>query len=581
MNGIIAVGYIRCSTEMQDDSPEQQRKEIESFGRTKGYSIIEWFVDFGVSGTTYDRPEFKRLWKTVEAGAPFTAVICYDESRWGRAINSDENTFWRVRFRKHGVDVVLVKTAVDPQHEFAPMLSALEGIQASQYSKKLSELTLRGAQSNETFSNGGTAPYGYCRVAINQKTGDTRRLRDGEWCVSGQEKVKFEPGDEDEIATVREIFNQRAQSRSLISIAQELNFRGVPCPKRGHWKNLDRKWSTVTIKTIIENPTYYGAWVYNRNSMSRIRARNEGRTGREDVRYPHWRLDRNAWIIVEDAYVPLVTKELWRKANSVGGTPISRSPNKHSAPYLLSGLTRCSRCGFAYQGQSTIVGSKRYFRYVCGGYNGKRVCQYFAVNRDALEGFVLQSIRSTISDPEFLSFVVMELQRLIDSHPDEVSRKAETIKQQLADLSTREMNLIQAIEGGISLGSIRPRLDELRAEKSRLEDEARGNNTERITEDQVLDAASAVKAFVADFEKQFGDGPLPLRKQIIRQCVKTIEIDPENSVARCYVHRIPPLTPALLDIQADQPKNEKAPGNRTPFRRAVVAGGGTVSMRGE
>src|ERR1041385_5250509 len=103
-----AVGYVRCSTEMQEDSPDQQRKEIESFAIMKGYTMLDWYVDFGKSGTTFDqRPEFLRLKTRVESKPDFQAVICYDESRWGRAIDAEENTFWRFFFRKRNVDVVL------------------------------------------------------------------------------------------------------------------------------------------------------------------------------------------------------------------------------------------------------------------------------------------------------------------------------------------------------------------------------------------------------------------------------------------------------------------------------------------
>jgi len=164
----IAVGYVRCSTEMQEDSPEQQIKEIEAFAVRRGYILKECYVDFGESGTTFDqRPQFLRLKDAVENEPDFQAVICYDESRWGRAIDSEENTYWRVHFRKHGIEVVLVKTSIDPQHEYAPMLKSFESIQASQYSKNLSGLTLRGAKANKDYSNGGTAPYGYVRLAVN------------------------------------------------------------------------------------------------------------------------------------------------------------------------------------------------------------------------------------------------------------------------------------------------------------------------------------------------------------------------------------------------------------------------------
>src|ERR1051325_11576070 len=201
---IPAVGYVRCSTEMQEDSPEQQKIEISVFAQKYGYNIKEWFVDFGVSGTTFDqRLEFQRLRSRVENKPEFRAVICYDESRWGRAIDSEENGYWRVHFRRFGVEVVLVKTSVDRSNSYAAMIAAMEGAQASDYSKKLSEVTLRGAKNNTIYSNGGTAPYGYVRVAVNTKTENERKLKEGEWCISGQEKVKWGLGDSEEIEIVR------------------------------------------------------------------------------------------------------------------------------------------------------------------------------------------------------------------------------------------------------------------------------------------------------------------------------------------------------------------------------------------
>lgn len=91
----LAVGYVRCSTDQQEDSPAQQEMEIRRFAETKGLRISEWFRDRGKSGTTFEqRPEFERLRKLVENGPAFSSVICYDESRWGRAIDSEENTYW-------------------------------------------------------------------------------------------------------------------------------------------------------------------------------------------------------------------------------------------------------------------------------------------------------------------------------------------------------------------------------------------------------------------------------------------------------------------------------------------------------
>ena len=124
-----AVGYVRCSTDQQEDSPDQQKREIQAYAQKHDLEIVDWYVDFGKSGTTFDqRPEFEKLRRAIESKPQFQSVVCYDESRWGRAIDAEENTYWRVYFRRHGVDVVLLKTSIDPKHEFAPMLKAFEGV---------------------------------------------------------------------------------------------------------------------------------------------------------------------------------------------------------------------------------------------------------------------------------------------------------------------------------------------------------------------------------------------------------------------------------------------------------------------
>jgi DNA invertase Pin-like site-specific DNA recombinase len=234
-----AVGYIRCSTEMQEDSPEQQRKEIIAFAGRNNFNMVEWFEDFGVSGTTFDRPGFRRMAAKIAAGPDFELVICYDESRLGRSIDPDEAAHWRFKFRKKNVKILLVHTSIAPDHEMAPMVRALEGMQASQYSKKLSEVTKRGAMSNGPYSNGGTPPYGYIRIAVNSKTGNKRILQHGEWSISGQEKVLWDIGKPEEVEIVKLIFARRAIGTAAVLIAGELNDKNIPCPQRGRWRNKD------------------------------------------------------------------------------------------------------------------------------------------------------------------------------------------------------------------------------------------------------------------------------------------------------------------------------------------------------
>ena len=73
--GIPAVGYIRMSSDKQEASPKQQRKEIETYAAENNYRIIDWYIDEGISGSRSDREAFQRLIADAKNGT-FRAVLC-------------------------------------------------------------------------------------------------------------------------------------------------------------------------------------------------------------------------------------------------------------------------------------------------------------------------------------------------------------------------------------------------------------------------------------------------------------------------------------------------------------------------
>jgi DNA invertase Pin-like site-specific DNA recombinase len=545
-----AVGYVRCSTEMQEDSPEQQKKEILAFAARRGYSIVDWFVDFGKSGTTFEeRPSWQRLRATVEAGATFRAVICYDESRWGRAINSEENTYWRVHFLKKGVDVVLVKTSIDPEHEYAPMLKAFEGIQASQYSKKLSELTLRGAMNNDKYSSGGTAPYGYRRIATNLKTGVSRPLDQGEWCVRKQEKVTLALGDEEEVKTVRFIFERRAEGMACVLIAKALNDASVECAKRGKWRNLDRKWSAGTIKSMLENPAYYGARAYNRFSTSKIIARQKGRPVRPYVSAPAWKNPEDEWRLVEGAHPAIISKELWTAANATNKVHARSKPNGHTyhSRFLLTGLIKCAKCGFAFQGWSGKVRGKEYLRYIDGGYQMKRVCDFFSIPRDEMEAFALKAIKETISDPRMVTQIEECLRELIEADA-QGEGTVKKLQAELKEIDRKSRNLIRLAEdGNLESEHLALRLRELESQKATLL-RSIANKDGRPQSRPSLNIGQEVARFLLNFEREFENAPIHEKKLLVQKCISQIVVDKEKGVARFFVRKIPAVTPQIEEL---------------------------------
>jgi len=145
---------------MQDGSVVQQKAELSAWASSHNTDIIDWYVDEGKSGTSFDkRPSFRALLKEVESGnAKFEMVLVYDESRWGRPKNPRENNYWKEHFRRYGVTVRIIHSSSKNEDDVGSyVMEVVEGAEASEYSKKLGRATLRGMLNNakDGFSCGG------------------------------------------------------------------------------------------------------------------------------------------------------------------------------------------------------------------------------------------------------------------------------------------------------------------------------------------------------------------------------------------------------------------------------------------
>ena len=64
-------------------SIENQKELLSRHAREQGWTIIDYYVDDGVSGTTFDRPGFNRLVQDARDGK-INIALCKDLSRLGR-----------------------------------------------------------------------------------------------------------------------------------------------------------------------------------------------------------------------------------------------------------------------------------------------------------------------------------------------------------------------------------------------------------------------------------------------------------------------------------------------------------------
>src|SRR5687768_7427340 len=100
-NTLIPVcSYLRMSSDKQEASISDQRKEVAAYCARHGYRIVREYIDEGISGWKgKERHGFQQLIADAPGGE-FQAVICWDQSRFSRFDPMEANYFWHILRRE-------------------------------------------------------------------------------------------------------------------------------------------------------------------------------------------------------------------------------------------------------------------------------------------------------------------------------------------------------------------------------------------------------------------------------------------------------------------------------------------------
>lgn len=536
----LAAGYVRCSTDMQDDSIHQQKDDISAWAEKNRINILRWYEDEGFSGTSFDkRPGFQKLKTDIEGRPDFKCVLVYDESRWGRTRDPRESNYWKTHFKMKGVLVKIINSQSNNGNDIGSyVVEVVESAEASEYSQKLSRATFRGQKANALngCSNGGTASYGYKRVALDKTTGKkVRDLNPGQRSHN-DEKVVFDLGDPAEVQTVRKIFELRSQGLGYKRIATVLNSENIPCPKRGRWKNKDQKWSTGTIYTLITNPTYTGSRVFNRHPQSHL----------SGVDKEAWLNQPNEWVVKKDAHPAIISKELFNQANKSRKNYARQNRRYYESPYLLSGLLKCQNCGYNFQGQTkkllSKASGKEYVKsyYEDSGYmnKGNVVCSSYLLRKEAIEDFIIKKIKELITDKSFINRVVKSVENKLQNE-ENIELQLKEINSQVEKNSKVAANLLELLRNGVTLKEVQNDLLRINKENEHLQKIHNDLKEKSIGKNDIESIVKTTTGLINNFEKTFSKSPLHIQKNLIRQFVSEIVVNPNQHKVTCYFRRVP------------------------------------------
>ena len=614
-----AVGYLRRSTDRQEQSIPDQRQALERYAAEHGLRIQRFYTDDAVSGTsTLGRRAFQQMIADATNGAcRFGFIIVYDVKRFGR-VDNDEAGYYRHLLRQNGVEVRYVSENFNGDGT-DDLLRPVKQWQAREESRDLSKVTIRGLLSKVDTGHwmGGVPPHGYdlryeneggeslfilrhmpdgSKQVLDDKSRLTRTLARGESLnISKRDSARLILGEPSRVTVVRHIFKLYIEGRGFRAVAEALNAEGVPTPRGPAWSHIySGQWTDTTIRSILVNPLYAGDMVWNRRTDGRFH-KIVGRRAAERTPVHGARLVANPesdWIVIRGAHPALIPRRVFEQARRLRESrPTSASQRGRSSRpvgnwqgqrsrFILSGLLECPHCGNRYQGYTRVKGKRRTdgsvvrsFSYACGGYitKGARVCQLNPVEQERLETTVIEAVlgfyQPYVGNKRRLTKAIREA---TGAETQEVTSARRRILRENEELTRTINNLLDNITEG-NRDFVDRRLVELRRKGEALQVQLEQLDGLSMSQAELQATAAEAMRFLEGLRYTLREGVPEEKRLALRQCLERVYVDKAAGEIRLVVPSVP--LAGLSGKAAQEVTVELASRSDGSRSRACVGGG--------
>ncbi len=517
-----AILYCRVSSDLQREhgTIESQRDALIAYANAQGWAIVAVEADDGFTGTIapWERPALARVLDQARRKV-VDVIVVYAIDRIARDDNNVDFALVRKDLMKWGVKLATPKGVLNfdrPEDRLnQDILSAL----ASYERHQIKDRTVRGRKA--AILKGGRPladlPLGYRWVD------ETRSLA----------------VVEEEAATVREIFRLVGdEGLGVGSTAKRLKRAGVLTHRRKHGEN--KHVTAALVRIVVERDVYYlGAW----------------------EAHPTWLPGHR--VPAE----PIVSEELWQRANRVVAANYRRHETVHNQEYLLKGLARCADCGACFrvhtQHNSTARGKTPYQYYRCNNnqerYNHQK-CASKLVRADAVDDAVWGHLTRLLTQPGLLR---AEIDRVLHEEQQKQPSAAGTMKEietQLARLDEARARGLRAMTKGlVSEEEFAELAAELDAQRAPLRQRRDLLALAQQTETDRAARLKAIEAQVAELAPRLGKLSFEERRALLHDLVEEVTVDTRGR----SIHMVTLL--GLVEPEAGDPN----------------AGAGVVAARGK
>ena len=306
--------------EGESNSISNQKEILAQYARANGFHNTMFFVDDGISGTTFDRPDFQRMQRMIENGE-IGVVIVKDLSRFGRNY-LDVGEYLEIKYPTLGVRFIAIQENVDTLKntgtEMMPFNNIFNEWYAAQTSKKIRAVWKSKADKGERIA--AAIPYGYIKSQDDSK----------QWII-----------DEEAAKVVRYIFELTLEGLGPMKIARRLEDEQILSPTAYYLENGRKSsndisargkcaWSTTSVRHILENRQYTGCTVNFKTSLVSYKVHKTVYNPEEE------------WQIIPNTQEAIVDEDTFNRVQELRDS--RRRNTATGRESLFSGLLYCADC---------------------------------------------------------------------------------------------------------------------------------------------------------------------------------------------------------------------------------------------
>lgn len=509
---------LSCSSgaKSESNSISNQRKLIYDFMKSHPeLELYDEYKDDGKSGSNFDRAEFQRMMKDIEAGK-VNCVIVKDQSRFGRDY-IDVGKYKEKIFPKLGVRFITINEGYDSLSATSSddLAFTINSFVYDFYIRDIStkiRTNLTAKKQNGEYA-GAFVAYGYVKDSDDKS------------------KLVVDPFAAN---VVRDIFRWKIEGLSPQNIAVRLNELGIPSP--AEYKRLSRSkyktsfqtsskaiWSHVSVRRILKNEIYLGVMIQGKRTTPNYKTKTVVTKAESE------------WLRVEGTHEAIISVRDFELVQELLKDDTHCRAGDVTVP-VYAGRIYCGDCGATAVRKTVSYAGKRYVYYVCNANkHDKTVCSRHSIREDVLDQVIYQTVRHQIDllldvdkalrQFENLSWEKHKLKQLDASIEiqEEVVRKNNTLR--LGIYEDLRAGLLDRSEYESLKKELAERIDEATAAIEKLNKEKR----------EILDGVSKQQSWVEQFRQY--ENVTELTRPMVIHLIERINIFEDSNIEIVFRHR--------------------------------------------